>query len=112
MSFTAFGRGCEQNGSSSEVDAANHCHGHTGPNPSHHSDANTNGNGTGNGNGNSNSNGSGNRLPFFGATLSSGVSIRGTVKFRSELVMDRDFEGTIESVGRLTVGRNGRVRGD
>lgn len=45
-------------------------------------------------------------------SLSSGVSIKGTVKFRSELVIDGQVEGTIDSVGRLTVGRNGHVRGD
>ena len=46
------------------------------------------------------------------AVLSSGVSIKGSVKFRSELVLDGDLEGTIDSVGRLTVGRNAHVRGE
>jgi cytoskeletal protein CcmA (bactofilin family) len=46
------------------------------------------------------------------AVLSSDVSIKGSVKFRSELVIDGDLEGTIDSIGRLTVGRNAHVRGD
>ncbi len=50
--------------------------------------------------------------PLFRAVLSSGVSIKGSVKFRSELIIDGDVEGTIDSVGRLTVGRNGHIRGE
>ena len=46
------------------------------------------------------------------AVLSSGVSIKGSVTFRSELVIDGNFEGTIESIGRLTVGRNAHLRGE
>src|SRR5438477_5425851 len=48
----------------------------------------------------------------FRAVLSSGVSIKGSVKFRSELMIDGELEGTIDSVGRLTVGRNAHVRGE
>src|ERR1700736_4497195 len=60
-----------------------------------------------------NGNGNGSRNPLSPrTTLSSGVSIKGSVKFRSELVIDGNVEGTIDSVGRLTVGRNGHVRGD
>jgi cytoskeletal protein CcmA (bactofilin family) len=44
--------------------------------------------------------------------LSSGVSIKGSVKFASELVIDGDVEGTISSVGRLTVGKNAHIRGE
>ena len=40
------------------------------------------------------------------------MSIKGSVKFRSELIIDGDVEGTIDSVGRLTVGRNGHIRGE
>jgi len=50
--------------------------------------------------------------PAIRAVLSSGVSIKGSVKFRSELVIDGTVEGTIDSTGRLTVGRNAHVRGE
>jgi cytoskeletal protein CcmA (bactofilin family) len=46
------------------------------------------------------------------AILSSGVSIKGSVKFRTELVIDGDVEGTIDSIGRLTVGKNAHIRGE
>jgi cytoskeletal protein CcmA (bactofilin family) len=46
------------------------------------------------------------------AILSSGVSIKGSVKFRTELVIDGKVEGTIQSVGRLTVGKNACIRGE
>jgi cytoskeletal protein CcmA (bactofilin family) len=46
------------------------------------------------------------------AVLSSGVSIKGSVKFRNELLIDGDVEGTIDSTGRLTVGENAQVRGE
>src|ERR1700726_1764560 len=44
--------------------------------------------------------------------LSSGVSIKGTVKFRNELVIDCDVEGTINSTGTLTVGEHASIRGE
>jgi cytoskeletal protein CcmA (bactofilin family) len=44
--------------------------------------------------------------------LSSGVSIKGSVKFRTELVIDGQVEGSIDSVGRLTVGKNARIKGE
>jgi cytoskeletal protein CcmA (bactofilin family) len=47
-----------------------------------------------------------------GGTLSSGVSIKGTVKFQKELVIDCQVEGTIDSNGRLTVGKSARIKGD
>ena len=50
--------------------------------------------------------------PPFRAVLSSGVSIKGSVKFRSELHIDGEVEGTIDSIGRLTVGRNAHIRGE
>jgi cytoskeletal protein CcmA (bactofilin family) len=73
-----------------------------------HADGIQNGNGNGHGNGN----GNGSRVPVFRATVSSGVVIKGTVRFRSELVIDGEVEGTIEAGGRLTVGKNGHIRGD
>jgi hypothetical protein len=40
----------------------------------------------------------------FGALLSRGVSIKGSVKFLNELVIDGEVEGTIDSTGTLTLG--------
>jgi cytoskeletal protein CcmA (bactofilin family) len=47
-----------------------------------------------------------------GGTLSSGVSIKGTVKFKKELLIDCEVEGKIDSQGRLTVGKAARIKGD
>jgi cytoskeletal protein CcmA (bactofilin family) len=47
-----------------------------------------------------------------GGTLSSGVSIKGTVKFKKELLIDCEVEGMIDSQGRLTVGKQARIKGD
>lgn len=47
-----------------------------------------------------------------GGILSSGVSVKGTVKFQKELLIDCEVEGTIDSQGRLTVGKQARIRGD
>ena len=47
-----------------------------------------------------------------GGVLSSGVSITGSVTFRTELVIDGQVEGSIDSGGRLTIGKNGRIRGE
>jgi len=44
--------------------------------------------------------------------LSRGVSIRGTVKFRNELVIDCNVEGSIDSTGTLTIAENGFIRGE
>ena len=44
--------------------------------------------------------------------LSSGVSIKGSVKFSSELTIDGEVEGEITSGGRLTVGKNARIQGE
>jgi cytoskeletal protein CcmA (bactofilin family) len=47
-----------------------------------------------------------------GGTLSSGVSIKGSVKFQKELTLDCEVEGEINSQGRLTVGKMARIKGD
>ena len=47
-----------------------------------------------------------------GGTLSSGVSIKGSVKFQKELTLDCEVEGQINSQGRLTVGKQARIKGD
>jgi cytoskeletal protein CcmA (bactofilin family) len=130
MSFNTSARNHERDGSTPHVNGANGNGQHTNGNnhgptdreviANRNSDTNgaTNINGNGathtNGNGatDGNGNGNGSRRPCFRATLSSGVSIKGTVKFRSELVIDGEVEGTIQSFGRLTVGRNAHVRGD
>lgn len=44
--------------------------------------------------------------------VSSGVSIKGEVKFASELVIDGEVEGNITSTGKLTVGAHATVVGD
>ncbi|MBA3272500.1 MAG: polymer-forming cytoskeletal protein [Chthoniobacterales bacterium] len=47
-----------------------------------------------------------------GGVLSSGVSIVGSVKFSSELVIDGEVEGTIDSGGKLIVGKNAHITGE
>ena len=47
-----------------------------------------------------------------GGTLSSGVSIKGTVKFQKELLIDCEVDGRIDSNGRLTVGKQAKIKGD
>jgi cytoskeletal protein CcmA (bactofilin family) len=47
-----------------------------------------------------------------GGVLSAGVSIKGSVKFSTELVIDGDVEGTIDSGGGLTVGKNAHITGE
>jgi cytoskeletal protein CcmA (bactofilin family) len=44
--------------------------------------------------------------------LSSGVSIKGSVKFGSELVIDGYVEGSIESGGKLTIGEHAEIKGE
>jgi len=39
------------------------------------------------------------------------VSIKGTVKFSNELVIDGEVEGSIDSTGTLTVGEHASIRG-
>ena len=131
MSFTAFGRGYEHNGSGAHSIGTEHngatSNGHDAAalNGNGHTHLNGNGHVNGNGhsnghatecngitNGNGKTGGVGSRFQSIRATLSSGVSIKGTVTFRSELTIDGEVEGTIQSFGRLTVGRNAHVRGD
>ena len=47
-----------------------------------------------------------------GGSLSSGVSIKGDVTFRTELVVDGEIEGNVTSTGALTVGEHARIHGD
>jgi cytoskeletal protein CcmA (bactofilin family) len=47
-----------------------------------------------------------------GALLSRGVSIKGSVKFLNELLIDGDVEGTIESTGTLTIGEHACIGGE
>ena len=47
-----------------------------------------------------------------GALLSQGVSIKGSVKFLNDLVIDGEVEGTIDSTGTLTLGEHARIRGE
>jgi cytoskeletal protein CcmA (bactofilin family) len=47
-----------------------------------------------------------------GALLSQGVSIKGSVKFLNELLIDGEVEGTIDSTGTLTIGEHARIRGE
>jgi cytoskeletal protein CcmA (bactofilin family) len=47
-----------------------------------------------------------------GALLSRGVSIKGSVKFLNELLIDGEVEGTIDSTGALTIGEHARIRGE
>ena len=47
-----------------------------------------------------------------GAVLSSGVSIKGDVTFRNELLIDGEVEGTIKSSGALIIGQHARIRAD
>jgi cytoskeletal protein CcmA (bactofilin family) len=47
-----------------------------------------------------------------GGLLSRGVSIKGTVKFRDQLVIDGEVEGAIDSTGSLTIGEHASIRGE
>src|SRR5216117_3370559 len=47
-----------------------------------------------------------------GALLSRGVSIKGSVKFLNELLIDGEVEGTIDATGTLTIGEHARIRGE
>ena len=47
-----------------------------------------------------------------GALLSRGASIKGSVKFLNELLIDGEVEGTIESPGTLTIGEHACIRGE
>ena len=58
------------------------------------------------------SNGSSASADHSGGLLSRGVSIKGTVKFSDELLIDGEVEGTIESTGTLTIGEHASIRGE
>jgi cytoskeletal protein CcmA (bactofilin family) len=47
-----------------------------------------------------------------GGILSRGVSIEGSVKFASELLIDGEVDGTIESGGILTIGEHAHIKGE
>ena len=47
-----------------------------------------------------------------GGLLSRGVSIKGTVKFANELLIDGEVEGTIDSTGALTIGEHASIKGE
>ena len=47
-----------------------------------------------------------------GGLLSSGVSIKGSVRFQNELLIDGEVEGSIDSPGVLTIGKQARIRGE
>jgi cytoskeletal protein CcmA (bactofilin family) len=47
-----------------------------------------------------------------GGILSRGVSIKGTVKFNNELLIDGEVEGKIQSSGLLTIGEHARIKGE
>src|SRR5437899_5231455 len=47
-----------------------------------------------------------------GALLSQGVSIKGSVKFLNELLIDGEVEGTIDSTGTLMLGEHARIGGE
>lgn len=51
-------------------------------------------------------------LPRAGGILSSGVSIKGSVKFQKELLIDGSVEGKIDSNGRLTIGEHAKIKGE
>ena len=44
--------------------------------------------------------------------LSKGVSIKGSVKFLNELLIDGEVEGTIDSPGKLSVGEHAQITGE
>jgi cytoskeletal protein CcmA (bactofilin family) len=47
-----------------------------------------------------------------GGLLTRGVSIKGSVNFRNELLIDGEVEGAITSTGILTVGEHARIHGE
>jgi cytoskeletal protein CcmA (bactofilin family) len=47
-----------------------------------------------------------------GARLSRGVSIKGSIKFLNELLIDGEVKGTIGSTGTLTIGEHARIRAE
>jgi len=51
-------------------------------------------------------------VPPSSGVLSRGVSIKGSVKFRDELLIDGEVEGKINSTGTLAIGEHARIRGE
>lgn len=47
-----------------------------------------------------------------GGVLSNGVSIKGSLKFESELDIDCELEGSIDSRGKLNVGKSAQIKGE
>ena len=47
-----------------------------------------------------------------GGLLSRGVSIKGSIKSNSELLIDGEVEGEINSTGTLTIGEHARIQGE
>jgi cytoskeletal protein CcmA (bactofilin family) len=47
-----------------------------------------------------------------GGLLSRGVSIKGSVKFLNELLIDGQVEGTIDSPGKLSLGEHAQIKGE
>ena len=47
-----------------------------------------------------------------GGLLSRGVSIKGSVKFLNELLIDGQVEGTIDSPGKLSLGEHAQINGE
>jgi cytoskeletal protein CcmA (bactofilin family) len=47
-----------------------------------------------------------------GGLLSRGVSIKGSVKFLNELIVDGEVEGTIDSPGKLSIGEHAQIKGE
>jgi len=47
-----------------------------------------------------------------GGFLSRGVSIKGSVKFLNELLIDGEVEGTINSPGKLSIGEHAQISGE
>jgi cytoskeletal protein CcmA (bactofilin family) len=50
--------------------------------------------------------------PQSGGVLSKGVSIKGSVKFVSELLIDGEVDGTIDSPGKLSIGEHAHIKGE
>ena len=50
--------------------------------------------------------------PRSGGLLSRGVSIKGSVKFLTELVVDGEVDGMIDSPGKLSIGEHAQIKGE
>ena len=50
--------------------------------------------------------------PPSGGVLSKGVSIKGSVTFVSELLIDGEVDGTIDSPGKLSIGEHAHIKGE